>query len=1002
MISVLKRHEASMRKIFISAAAFIFFICAPALALETTPNYDVNAGMKESLADIRADAFRKNTGADGRGIKVAVIDTGIDASHPDLRNTPDGKVKIVDYADFTDEGLVDTKFSAGAVNGILSFEGKKYNVSGIQSKSGVFHIGFLSESQLDEKGYINQDLNRDGDNRDVFGVLLADQILPGIYDTAYVDTDLNYDFSDEKPMKTYNNGFQWANFGKDNPSTEYVEESSFVVSEISPTGDMAKLSFDGNGHGTHVAGIIGAWGNLVGTAPGVQLMAIKSLGSSGDGNWDSIAAGVEYAKKHGADIINISIGNISSSSEEQIAQSRLFKKISLDGKTLVVMAAGNTGPGLSTAADAGDSDSLMTVGAYMSPALWDINYNARVFGDTLWYFSGMGPALGGSSAPSVVAPSSVVSTVAAWDSGGYFLMDGTSMAAPFISGSAALLLQEAKEEGIAVSPSALKKALEQGARKLDGYLQIEQGNGLIDVMNAWNLLKNSGLKQSMGQSVEIKIPESPGYKGGIFLRNALIGKFDIFLTNMTTSVLKLKLEQDQKWVETDKDNLLLPRGKPRRVTISYDFPERPGLYIARTTAYSSNTREPEASFLTTAVVPYDLSGSSSMNFKNSLSPARWERYFFKTLPGMSELSFDIGVIKEKNNAMGRALLYIYDPDGKKVFEDYAGSDYISPRNGTSYRVKFPAAGVWEVVVVSDYNLSDFGTDKTSYNLTAAVSGVFADGGNVTLYASRGQKRISREILLKNGSRAFRGHVVGFGLAGENQDVVSDSIIVNQGELAQGPSFKVPQNAMSLKIEVKPRGEFGGDVDLYLYRKNDSTGKYEEIASSTGVDVSDEKIEMVEPAPGDYIAYIDGFSVPGGSAAFDIKRQVLADAGDIIANDPIAFHQPGTSWKVKLDMAVPDGAANFSGYLAIKDEKGNELSRIPVRLIVQQRELLVQALPGGGITVREKDTLKPVDATAIANGVAYPVKGGSVRMPGHIKINSLEIYDGDFVTYGQLP
>ncbi|MDI3480430.1 MAG: hypothetical protein PWQ97_85 [Tepidanaerobacteraceae bacterium] len=988
--------------IILITVTLIFFISAPALAVEIPNNhiaYDVNAGMKEALAAIRADVFRKNTGADGCGIKVAVVDTGIDVSHPDLRNTPDGKAKVVDYADFTAEGLVDTKFSAVAMDGIISFKGKKYSVSGIPSKSGTFHIGILPESQLEEKGYINQDLNRDGDSRDAFGLLVADQILSGIYDTVYVDTNLNGNFSDEKPLKVYSTGHQWAYFGKDNPSTEYVEESSFVVSEISPTGAMAKLSFDGNGHGTHVAGIIGASGNLVGTAPGVQIIAIKALGSSGDGNWDSIAAGVNYAKKHGADIINISIGNMSSSMEEQIAQSKLFKKLNLDGKTLVIMAAGNTGPGLSTVADGGDGEGVMTVGAYMSPALWEINYNVKVPGDSIWYFSGMGPAATGSSAPSVVAPSSAVSTVAVWDSGGYFLMDGTSMAAPYVSGSAALLLQEAKKEGIAVSAAKLKKALEQGARKLDGYLQIEQGNGLIDVIKAWNILKNSGSKPSMAHRVEIKIPESPGYRDGVFLRNVLAGKFDIFLTNLSASALKVKLEQDQKWVGRDKDYLILPRGKPRKLTISYNFPERPGLYTAKTSVYSLDKKE-EASFLTTAVVPYDLSGSGSMNFKGSLLPARWQRYFFKILPGTSELNVSLGITKQKNNVLGRAILYIYAPDGQKVFEGYAGSDYIYSREGVSDKIKDPAAGVWEVVVVSDYNLSDFGADRTSYNLTASVSGTFANSGDVTLYAAKGQKRISREILLKNVGNAFRGHVVGFGLAEENQNVVSESIIVKQGELTRSSPFTVPANAITLKVELKPSAEFNGDADLYLYRKNDSTGEYEEIASSSIVDVSDEKIEIMEPAPGEYMAYVDGFFIPGGSDRMVIERQVLSDSGNIVVRDPIGFHESGGTWKVRMDINVPEKGTNFSGFLAVEDETGSELSRIPVKLYVRQRELLVQALPEGNVTVQEKHTLKPVDATVIVNGIAYPVTGGSVHVPEHTKFKSLEIHDAEFMLYIQ--
>ena len=131
----------------------------------------------------------------------------------------------------------------------------------------------------------------------------------------YVDTNQNYDFSDEEPLKIYTTDYKWATFGRDNPVTDYVEESCFVVTCIDVNGSFVKLSFDGNGHGTHVAGIIGANGTLTGTAPGAQIIAIKAMGSSGDGNWEDIFKAIDYAGKQGADIINVSIGNLVSSKE---------------------------------------------------------------------------------------------------------------------------------------------------------------------------------------------------------------------------------------------------------------------------------------------------------------------------------------------------------------------------------------------------------------------------------------------------------------------------------------------------------------------------------------------------------------------------------------------------------------------------------------------------------------------------------------------------------------
>ncbi|MFN8484073.1 MAG: S8 family serine peptidase [Anaerolineae bacterium] len=172
---------------------------------------------------------------------------------------------------------------------------------------------------------------------------------------------------------------------------------------------------DDNGHGTHVTGIIAAAANnglgISGVAPGSRVMPIKVMSALGNGSHFVIAQGIEHALRNNARILNLSMGGDTPSQTLKQAVDHAWEV-----GALVVAAAGN---------DNTDKPSY--------PAAWPnvISVGALNTDDTRAPFSNYGPTI------SLVAPG--VAILSTLPGNRYEAWPGTSMAAPFVSGVAALL-----------------------------------------------------------------------------------------------------------------------------------------------------------------------------------------------------------------------------------------------------------------------------------------------------------------------------------------------------------------------------------------------------------------------------------------------------------------------------------------------------------------------------------------------------------------------------------
>lgn len=167
---------------------------------------------------------------------------------------------------------------------------------------------------------------------------------------------------------------------------------------------------DRNGHGTHVAGTIGAYNNIVGVASGVVQVPVKVLDRRGSGSVSGVISGVDYvaANANAGDVANMSLGGGTSQALDDAVIAAADKGI------LFSIAAGNSGAPASNSSPARvDHPNTWTIAAS------DIN-------DNFASFSNYGPPT------SFAAPG--VNVESTWTGSGYRTISGTSMAAPHVAG----------------------------------------------------------------------------------------------------------------------------------------------------------------------------------------------------------------------------------------------------------------------------------------------------------------------------------------------------------------------------------------------------------------------------------------------------------------------------------------------------------------------------------------------------------------------------------------
>ncbi len=710
--------------------AVLFFITAGIFAQEMSQTFISlkNTGVEEFL--------KKHPEYDGRGAIIMVLDTGVDGGIDGLKKTSTGETKVIDVQDFTGEG--DVKLQRAEIDdedGKYFFESEDESIKvfgadklGLKSVNDEYWIGVITEKLWLNSSAGTTDVNGNGTENDKF-VLVAFETSKDSsnYWVVYFDTNSDGDLSDEKPLRDYK-----------------VNQDSFIIPNdsglpnflfginIFPDEKRVSIHYDDGAHGTHCAGI--AAGNSIGdslfhgVAPGAYVMSLK-LGNNNFSGGATVSESMKkaylYADKISKEreepcIINMSFG-IGSEIEGRADMEIFLDELVKNNPYLYISTSnGNEGPGISTTGLPSASSSVFSSGAVLAQEVGNDLYGAPLTRDIILHFSSRG---GEVSKPDVVSPGAATSTVPNWTMGDRFW--GTSMASPYSAGVMSLLLSAMKAEfpDVKIPSLLLYKVLRESAVPMEGYTRLDQGGGLINVMNAYALLKKyikSGeLKKFETYTVKAFAPNMPdGFAPNLYIRNGsyLTGNetftFRIFRNNFINKnkfYRIFELKSDAEWLKPIQKSTYIRNNQQAIVNFKIDreLLDQPGLYNAKITAFRKGTKIPEFDMMATVVIPQDFNAANEYRMDyhfDKLEPGMHRRIFLNIPAGASAMKVEM---ESPNNTYSQAWYFLHEPDGRKLGINFLNSEREENRVESFYYNIEP--GVYELDIFGYYRAKNVST-----------------------------------------------------------------------------------------------------------------------------------------------------------------------------------------------------------------------------------------------------------------------------------------------------
>ncbi|HEX9703843.1 MAG TPA: S8 family serine peptidase [Gemmatimonadales bacterium] len=605
--------------------------------------------------------LREHPTYDGRGVLIAILDSGIDAGTAGLVVTSAGAPKVLDLRDFSGEGRVALTPVQPAGDGSVTVAGTSLRGTGRIARLAVsprWYAGTFRELPLGDMP--EADVNGNGTNTDAFPLIVA-RATDGW--TVFLDTNLDGSFEDEMPLHDYRQGRETLTMG-----TQPITLAANFQDEAGVP--LLDLYFDTSAHGTHVAGIA-AGHNLYniagfhGVAPGAQVLGLKIANNARGGisvNGSMLRAmdyAARFAERRGLPLVlNLSFGVGNEEEGRAVVDSVVDAFLVAHPEAVFVISAGNDGPGLSTLGFPASADLALSVGATF-PGVFTkaVEPGVQPPPDVVGFWSARGGEL---AKPEIVAPGIAYSAVPRWNTGEEVKL-GTSMAAPHVAGLAACLLSAMTQERRRVSGADISHALQISARRFTTATLLDQGTGAPRLQAAYEWL----IAGHQGSGYEVRTATGAP---AAFRRAGPAGPgdtLDVFYVTHRTGLRAAQylLRAEVPWLSVPDLVVADPRATPIPVLRRAGARFPTGVHVGSVAAFnpSDTLAGPLFRLLTTVVVPIDVEEKPLVVNRRETPAGRVDRYFLRVRnPGAT---LDVSVTLSDSTDQ-HALVYLFEPSGQ--------------------------------------------------------------------------------------------------------------------------------------------------------------------------------------------------------------------------------------------------------------------------------------------------------------------------------------------------